>query len=119
MLDRPSAHAILAALDAAQKAGIPAGIQQAIAANAASLAAREVEAAGALHEEELARLCVLLGQEAPLVQLNAALAQGIRDGRIASDRAEVRRHLIRTTWAKLTVDQPNYPAFTVLRSPAD
>ncbi len=118
MLDSPSAHAILAALDAAQKAGIPAGIQQAIAANAAALAAREIEAAKALHAEELARLCVLLGLEAPLVLLNAALAKGIRDGQIGSDSAEVRRHLIRTTLAKLTVDQPNYPAFMVLRSPA-
>jgi Domain of unknown function (DUF6285) len=119
MLDRPSATAILAALDDAQKAGIPAGIQQAIAVNAAALAAREIESAEALHAGELARLTVLLGQEAPLAELNAALAQGIRGGGIGSDRAEVRRHLIRTTLAKLTVDQPNYPAFMILRSPAD
>lgn len=118
MHDRPSAHAILGALDAAQKAGIPAGIQQAIAANAAALAAREIEAAGALHAGELARLTALLGQEATLAELNAALAQGIRGGGIGTDRAEVRRHLIRTALAKLTVDQPNYPAFTILRSPA-
>lgn len=115
MLDRPQAREILAEVQAALKAGIARGFQQAVAANAVALALREGALADAGHDAERARLAALLGRVDSLGELNRALAHGIADGSVDAARDDIKHHLIATTIAKLEVDQPNYPAFRAWR----
>jgi len=119
MLDDPSGRLILGEVVSALKAGIPAGFQQHVAANAVALALREGESAEALNAQEHARLVSLVGREGDLDSLNAGLAKAIANGEIALDDAALREHLVLTTIAKMAVDQPNYPAFRVLRADAE
>ena len=116
MQDRPDARTLLAEVQAALKAGIAPGFQQARAANAVALALRETGLAPATHDAEHARLVALLGREGDLAVLNRMLAHGIRDGSIDCGQAGLSDHLIRTTIEKLAVDQPNYPAFRAWRA---
>lgn len=111
MQDKPDAPMILAEVQAALKAGIPPGFQQAVAANAVALALREGDHAGDAEVAEHARLVLLLGRVGPLDALNRTLAHTIRDGACDCTDADLAGHLIRTTIEKMTVDQPNYPAF--------
>lgn len=115
MLDKPEARDILTEVQAALKAGLAPGFQQAVAANAVAVALREEERAGAGHDAERTRLAALLGRVDSLGELNRALAHGIADGSIDAARDDVGRHLILTTLAKLDIDQPNYPAWRALR----
>jgi hypothetical protein len=115
MLDRPAAEAILAAVSSALKAGIPPGIQQAIAANAVALAMRELDDRDRSHCAELHRLNAGLAAGPTLEAANSALAMGIRDGTIDTARADLREHLILTVIEKLRIEQPGYPAFRALQ----
>jgi len=116
MLDAPKGMDILREVQAALKAGIAPGFQQAVAANAVALALREAELAADAQSAELARLESLLGRAGNLAELNRALAEGIRSGALAGPA--LTGHLIRTTIEKMQVDQPNYPAFRVWQGEA-
>lgn len=119
MFDEPDGKAILREVQAALKAGIAPGFQQAVAANAVALALREEELAAGAAAREAMRLEAILGRAGTLDQLNAALALGLRDGAIAPERPDVQAHLIQTTIDKIAVDQPNYPAYRNWRSQKD
>lgn len=111
MQDKPDAPTILAEVQAALKAGINPGFQQAVAANAVALALRENEHTPEAEVAEHARLAVLLGRVGSLQGLNRVLAETIRDGSRDCTDPDLAGHLIRTTIEKMIVDQPNYPAF--------
>jgi hypothetical protein len=72
---------------------------------------REIDAAEFLCREEQARLAALLGAEADLVSLNARLCELIRSRGIGLETPALLDHLRRTTLAKLSIDNPRYPAY--------
>ncbi len=113
MLDAPDGKAILQEVQAALKAGIAPGFQQAVAANALALVLREEDLGLAAAEAESARLAVLLGHEGTLAEMNQALCDGIDNGTLEGPQLEA--NLIRSTIEKMEIDQPAYPAFKAYR----
>ena len=111
MFDRPSPSLLIAEARKALDAGVAAGFPQKVVANALGIAQRELEMGPALADEERERLIALLGAEGSLADLNTRLSAAIREGAIAPDEPALLAHLIKTTVAKLQVDQPAYPAF--------
>jgi len=112
MQDSPDVDAILAEVEAALRPGsLPSGLPQKLAANAVALARREITLAGEGHQAERARLKALLGADGTLAELNARLADAIRDGRLTVATPGLATHLWRTTIEKMRVDQPTYPAY--------
>ena len=115
MQDDPPADLLVAETRKALDAGLAPGFPQKVAANALGIAQRELERGPCYAEDERTRLFELLGETGGVEELNRKLAQAIRagDGLRESD---VMRHLILTTCAKLSIDQPAYPGFLALRS---
>lgn len=112
MQDSPDVDAILAEVEAALRPGsLPSGLPQKLAANAVALARREITLAGEGHHAERARLKALLGTDGTLEELNARLADAIREGRLTAATPGLATHLWRTTIEKMRVDQPAYPAY--------
>ena len=115
MFDKPSPSLLIAEARRALDAGVAQGFPQKVVANALGIAQRELELGPASAGEERARLAALVGEENDLSALNASLAATIRSGTISADDPALVDHLIRTTVAKLEVDQPAYPAFRAWR----
>lgn len=115
MFDKPSSTLLVAEARRALDAGVPAGFPQKVVANALGIAQRELELGPAMAQAERSNLSALIGRSGDLEQLNANLAEGIRTGTLALDTPGLVEHLIRTTVAKLEVDQPAYPAFRAWR----
>lgn len=111
MFDRPAAPDIIAEVANALKAGIPAGFEQLVAANALSIAGREIGIGPDLARAEQQRLQVLLGTTGDLPTLRAQLVAAIRDGKLAGKAEALEMHLVRTAIAKMQIDQPGYAAF--------
>ena len=115
MFDRPSPSLLIAEARRALDAGVAPGFPQKVVANALGIAQRELEMGPSLAEAERERLLALLGAEGDLASLNARLSAAIREGAIATDDTALLDHLIKTTIAKLEIDQPAYPAFRAWR----
>lgn len=111
MFDRPSPSLLIAEARKALDAGVAPGFPQKVVANALGIAQRELEMGPSLASEERDRLIALLGSEGDLATLNARLSAAVRAGAIAPDTPDLLAHLIKTTIAKLEIDQPAYPAF--------
>ncbi len=118
MLDSPPAALLIAEARKALEEGLAPGFPQKVAANALGIAGRELELGTSFHADEMRRLMALVGEDGDLVARNRRLAEGIRTGQPSLDEAALADHLIRTTIAKLTVDQPGYPAFRQWREVA-
>lgn len=114
MQDNPPAPLLVAEARAALEAGLAAGFPQKVAANALGIAQRELELGPALAEAEHARLAALMGRAGGLPELNAALASDVRAGAYDMSDDALVAHLVLTTIAKLSVDQPGYPGFRAL-----
>ena len=111
MFDRPAPSLLIAEARRALDAGVASGFPQKVVANALGIAQRQLEAGPALAEQEHARLTKLLRAEGDLPALNANLSKAIREGALPVGDPVLLDHLIRTTIAKLEIDQPAYPAF--------
>ncbi|HEV8555539.1 MAG TPA: DUF6285 domain-containing protein [Actinophytocola sp.] len=59
---------------------------------------------------EHARLRALTGADGDLRELNALLAQRIRDGDLSIEDEVLRDHLVRSVLTRLAVDNPGYPS---------
>ncbi len=79
-----------------------------IAANLLAIALRELELGPELRAADERRLSELLGYEAPLEQLEAELADRIRAGELAEQRAAVLAALRESARARLRVANPGY-----------
>jgi hypothetical protein len=79
--------------------------------NALDLVTRQLALAQASDAAEAARLKDLLGADAPLLELNRALADRIGKGELDLQTPGLSDHLWQTTMDKLAVDQPNYASY--------
>ena len=117
MQDEPKPTEMLAAVAAfLREVVIPeakprTAFQARVAANALDLVGRQIELAPAEEAAEIERLKVLLGQDAPLADLNAALADRLASGALDLTSPGVEAHLTAVTLAKLAVDQPSYSGY--------
>ena len=57
------------------------------------------------------RLKKLLNEKGNIKDLNKILCKRITDKELDRDDSELKDHLIRTTMAKLSIDQPNYSGY--------
>ncbi|WP_405233934.1 DUF6285 domain-containing protein [Lentisalinibacter salinarum] len=94
--------------EAREELGGHRGFHALVAANVVDIARRELELAPAADAAEAERLRALLGRDGEPADLNRALCDAIREGRIAIDDAELLKHLERTTLDRLAIDQPAY-----------
>jgi len=115
MFDKPSPSLLIAEARRALDAEVAPGFPQKVVANALGMAQRELDLGPAMIDAERERLGKLVGDDGDLPALNAKLSAGIRDGTISLAEESLIDHLIRTTIAKLEVDQPAYPAFRAWR----
>lgn len=111
MLGDPPAALLVAEARRALDESLGPGFPQKVAANALGIAQRELELGPALAHEEQARLAHLVGAPDDLAAGNAALCAAIRHGELGLRDPHLVDHLIRTTTASLSIDQPGYPAF--------
>lgn len=115
MQDEPTPPEILSAVAAflrdtvVPQATPLVAFQARVAANAVDLVVRQLTLAPASDAAERDGLRALLGRDGSLSELNAALADGLAAGSIAT--AEAMAHLRTTTLAKLAVDQPGYSGY--------
>jgi hypothetical protein len=83
-----------------------------VTANVLAIVKRELDGYESFNAEEAQRLRQLLGPgagaESGLRELNVELCRRIRAGEIAIDSADLVDHLIRTTLAKGSIDNPRY-----------
>ena len=87
-----------------------------VTANVLAIVKRELDSFEAVNAAELERLRALLGTEGGLRELNRELCRRIRAGEIAIADAQLVDHLIRTTLAKIAIDNPRYAGYrTALR----
>jgi hypothetical protein len=127
MQDEPKPAEMLAAVAAfLREVVIPeakprTAFQARVAANALDLVGRQIELAPAEEAAEMERLKALLGRDAPLADLNAALAEALASGALDLTSPGVEAHLFATTLAKLAVDQPSYSGYraALAERPAD
>lgn len=115
MQDNPPATLIVEEVRKALTAGLALGFPQKVAANALGIAERELELAPLTSADEYLRLHRLVGGQGDLAARNNRLAEAIRTSSTESDSDALLDHLIRTTIAKIEVDQPAYPAFRAWR----
>ena len=57
------------------------------------------------------RLEKLLNEKGNIKDLNKVLCKKITDKELDRDNNELKDHLVRTTMAKLSIDQPNYSGY--------
>jgi Domain of unknown function (DUF6285) len=114
MLDeRPTADELIAAVaDFLEREVGPAlsgriAFHAKVAANALRIVERELRDGPAAAEADLARLRELTGADGTLPELNAMLAQRIRDG---AAPAGLHDHLVRSVLARIAIDNPGYPS---------
>ena len=117
MLDDPRAVAMLEAVSRLMREtlipALPPDVvfQARVAANAVDLVLRELRTGAQLEEAAHARLTALLGQDAPLDTLEAALCHRIREGAVDLADPALLDHLWSTTMAKMSIDQPAYASY--------
>lgn len=117
MMDQPSALELVTAVrEFIEKHAMPelqgrTAFHARVAANALAIVARELEQGPKAADDELASLKVLLGRDGALEEQNRELCHRIRSDGIAVDNQALARHLVRSTLAKVAIDQPNYSGF--------
>jgi hypothetical protein len=79
-----------------------------VSLNMLSVIERELRLGPEANERERARLAALLGTPGTLEELNQALAQAIRDGKIAPDDPRLLDHLRQTTADALRINNPRW-----------
>ncbi len=84
------------------------GFHRKVAANALGIVSRELAQWPAVEAAAVARMRAILGVDGDYVMLNAALAQGLRDGSVSADDPAVFDHLRRMALDTLAIDQPRY-----------
>ena len=72
---------------------------------------REISLANDYEEKEIIRLEKLLKKKGNIKDLNKLLCERISNKEINRDNNDLKDHLIRTTMAKLSIDQPNYSGY--------
>jgi aminoglycoside phosphotransferase (APT) family kinase protein len=86
-----------------------------VAANSLDIVLRELALTPAHQAAELARLRALVGDRVPgegdALSLRWALADAVRHGEIALDRADLQHHLRTTVVNQAGIDQPNYSGY--------
>jgi hypothetical protein len=82
-----------------------------VSINALDLVTRQLTLQSRSDAAEAERLSRLLGKQAPLGELNRALAEGIAKGELDLQTPGFAEHLWQTTMDKLAVDQPNYTSY--------
>lgn len=111
MFDPPSPADMIAQVRAAMAKDISDNFAQKVAANAMSIAERQIASADAADAAEMQRLGELLDGQGELEEMNRKLCEAIRNGDIAMGDAQLETHLIATTLQKIAVDQPGYAAY--------
>lgn len=110
MIDRPHARDIVAAVAAALRSGRASRFELLVAANALSIAERELRSRGTCEARWQRALETMLGESGDLQALTASLADRLRGSRGEPDAATA-AHLWDVTMAKLAIDQPGYPSY--------
>ena len=117
MQDQPTAaDLVMAVREFIESVAMPslkghAAFHARVAANALAIVERELAIAPGANAAERARLETLLGRDGTLEDLNWALCDAIRAGRVDAATPGLREHLWETTLAKLAIDQPRYAAY--------
>lgn len=116
MQDRPTLRELLDAAEDWMRTDLrpqlsgAAQFHSLVVANVLAIVKRELDGYESLNAAEADRLRALLGArpDRGLRELNVELCRRIRAGEIAIDDAELVDHLIRTTLAKGSIDNPRY-----------
>ena len=82
-----------------------------VARNSLQIIQREINLANDYEEKEIIRLEKLLKKKGNIKDLNKLLCKRISNKEINRDNTDLKDHLIRTTMAKLSIDQPNYSGY--------
>ena len=82
-----------------------------VARNSLQIIQREINLINGYEEKEIIRLEKLLNEKGDIKYLNKILCKRITDKELDRDDNELKDHLIRTTMAKLSIDQPNYSGY--------
>ena len=85
--------------------------RQFVARNSLQIIQREINLINGYEEKEIIRLEKLLNEKGDIKDLNKILCKRITDKELDRDDNELKDHLIRTTMAKLSIDQPNYSGY--------
>ena len=122
MQDRPSVDKLLAAVRAfLNETAMPqlsgqAAFHARVAGNVLDILARELALAPGFNMAEQARLESLLGESGRLEALNRKFCDKIASGEMGLADEAVKNHLIKTTMAKLAIDQPRYQGYKTARA---
>ena len=114
MMDQPSALELVTAVkEFIEKHAMPqltghTAFHARVAANALGIVSRELKMGGQLAADEKQRLEQLLQKDGTLDELNRALCQEIRAGRIDLETPGFKDYLIAVMRGKVEVDQPHY-----------
>ena len=117
MLDQPNADEILDVvtrwlreqLSGQQPA--PAAFQARVAANALDLVRRQIAHGDRLERESHERLRALLGHDGEADALERELCERIRERRLDASTPGLMEHLMASTLAKMSIDQPSYASY--------
>ena len=82
-----------------------------VARNSLQIIQREINLINNFEEKENIRLENLLKKKGNTRDLNKILCERIKTRQIDRKDAELKEHLIKTTMAKLAIDQPNYSGY--------
>ena len=116
MQDRPTLRELLDAAEDWMRTDLrpqltgAAHFHSLVVANVLAIVKRELDGYEAFNADETRRLRELLGLgvEGGVRELNVELCRRIRAGEMALDREDLIDHLIRTTLAKGSIDNPRY-----------
>ena len=116
MQDRPTLRELLDAAEDWMRTDLrpqltgAAQFHSLVVANVLAIVKRELDGYEAFNADEARRLRELLGPgvEGGVRELNVELCRRIRAGEMAIDREDLIDHLIRTTLAKGSIDNPRY-----------
>lgn len=82
-----------------------------VARNSLQIIIREINLINNFEEKENIRLESLLKKKGNTRELNKILCERIKTRQIDRKDCELKEHLIKTTMAKLAIDQPNYSGY--------
>ena len=82
-----------------------------VAKNSLKIALRQIELIDNYDELEIIRLKKILNIDGDLEFLNTELCKRIKNKEINRNNPKLKDHLIRSTMAKLSIDQPNYSGY--------
>ncbi|MDC0247507.1 DUF6285 domain-containing protein [OCS116 cluster bacterium] len=82
-----------------------------VARNSLQIIKREINLINSYEEKEVIRLEKLLNEKGNIKDLNKVLCKRISDKELDRDNNELKDHLVITTMAKLSIDQPNYSGY--------